>query len=203
MSDIIFITIAAVISGAETWNDIELYGDTNKTWLGEYLELPNGITRHDSFNRFFSAVDTQSLEQSFLDWISQICSLTKGDIVSIDGKALRGSQQRGSKSIVHMACAWSSANQLSLGQRKVDDKSNEITAIPKLLDAISLEGCTVTLDAKGCQVKVAQAIIGKRADYVLAIKANQGTLLDGIKDVFRFTKPIDSFTQTGLDSKRW
>jgi len=176
MLDIIFITLAAVISGAETWDEIEDYGDSSEPWLKEHLELPNGIPRHDTFNRLFASLDPLLLEKVFLDWVRDVCKLTKGELINIDGKALRGSSKRGSKSMVHMVSAWSSANQLSLGQYKVDGKSNEITAIPKLLEALTLEGCTVTWVAMGCQTEIAKAITEKNADYILATKGNQGTL---------------------------
>ncbi|GHT20276.1 hypothetical protein AGMMS4957_06660 [Bacteroidia bacterium] len=130
MGDIIFITIAAVICGAETWNDIEDYGKAKESWLRHYLKLPNGIPNHDTFNRFFSALDPAEFERAFLSWIKDISKLTDGDIVSIDGKTLCGSRAGNSKRAVHIVSAWSKANQLSLGQIKVDEKSNEITAIP-------------------------------------------------------------------------
>ncbi|GHT18906.1 hypothetical protein AGMMS4957_02070 [Bacteroidia bacterium] len=130
MEDIIFITIAAVICGAETWNDIEDYGKAKESWLRHYLKLPNGIPSHDTFNRFFSALDPAAFERAFLSWIKDISKLTDGDIVSIDGKTICGSREGNSKRAVHIVSTWSKANQLSLGQIKVDEKSNEITAIP-------------------------------------------------------------------------
>jgi predicted transposase YbfD/YdcC len=163
MEDIIFITIAAVICGAETWNDIEQYGKSKQSWLSQYLRLPNGIPSHDTFNRFFSALDPDEFEGAFLSWIRDVSSLTEGEIVSIDGKTICGSRCSGSKRAVHIVSAWASVNQLSLGQVKVDDKSNEITAIPKLLKVLAIKGCMVTIDAMGCQREIAAAITGK--DY--------------------------------------
>ncbi|MDR2621728.1 MAG: ISAs1 family transposase, partial [Dysgonamonadaceae bacterium] len=130
MEDIIFITIAAVICGAETWNDIENYGKSKESWLRQYLQLSHGIPSHDTFNRIFSALDPDEFEQAFLSWIKDISELTDGDVVSIDGKTICGSRDSKSKRAVHIISAWSKANQLSLGQIKVDEKSNEITAIP-------------------------------------------------------------------------
>ena len=191
LEDIIFITIAAVISGAETWNDIELYGRTKEAWLREYLRLPNGIPSHDTFNRFFSLLNPAVFESAFLSWVRAVSSLTDGEVVSIDGKTIRGSHDSSGKNAIHMVSAWSNANRLSLGQVKVDEKSNEITAIPKLLDVLVLKGCFVTIDAMGCQREIAEKIISKEADYILAVKGNQGILEENIEDTVRFAK-VDS-----------
>lgn len=202
LEDIIFITIAAVICCAETWNDIENYGNSKKSWLKQYLELPNGIPSHDTFNRFFSALDPGHLESCFLDWVKSITKLTEGEVVSVDGKTLRGSRDTGSKSIVHMVSAWANVNQLSLGQVKVDDKSNEITAIPKLLKVLAIKGCIVTIDAMGCQTAIAEKIIEKKADYILAVKGNQGSLEVGILDTIKLEKPVDSWEDTDFGHGR-
>jgi predicted transposase YbfD/YdcC len=188
LEDIIFITIAAVICGAETWNEIEAYGESKEDWLREHLVLANGIPSHDTFNRFFSLLDAAVFEEAFLSWIRAVSSLTKGEVVSIDGKTVRGSRDTGGKHAIHMVSAWASANRLSLGQVKVDEKSNEITAIPKLLDVLVLKGCFVTIDAMGCQRDIAEKIISKEADYILAVKGNQGILEENIEDTVRFTQ---------------
>jgi len=195
MEDIIFITIAAVICGAETWNDIEHYGKSKESWLKQYLCLPNGIPSHDTFNRFFSALDPEEFEQAFLSWIQDISELTDGDVISIDGKTLCGSRDGNSKRVVHIISAWSRANQLSLGQVKVDEKSNEITAIPKLLNVLVLNGCLVTIDAMGCQREIAAQIIEKGADYLLAVKGNQGYLEEDAERTIRFTKPASEWIE--------
>jgi predicted transposase YbfD/YdcC len=195
MEDIIFITIAAVICGAETWNDIEHYGQSKETWLKQYLRLPNGIPSHDTFNRFFSALEPDEFEQAFLSWIKDISKLTDGDVVSIDGKTLCGSREGDSKRAVHIVSAWSKANQLSLGQVKVDEKSNEITAIPKLLDVLVIQGCLVTIDAMGCQRDIAAKIIEKGGDYLLAVKGNQGCLEEDAERTVRFTKPTSEWIE--------
>jgi predicted transposase YbfD/YdcC len=194
LSDILFITIAAVLSGCDDWNEIELYGQTKEEWLRKYLELPGGIPSHDTFNRVFSLLDPDALRECFLNWIEQIASLTEGEVVSIDGKRLCGSGEDGKRSIIHMVSAWSEANSLVLAQVKVDDKSNEITAIPNLLEVLELKGCIVTLDAMGCQKEIAEAIIHKGADYILAVKGNQGFLLDDIKEAFCESKNTESYT---------
>ena len=191
LEDIIFIAIASVICGAETWNDMENYGQSKEEWLKGFLKLSNGIPSHDTFNRVFSTLDPQELESCFLDWVKSVAKITKGEVISIDGKSIRGSRDKGSKSIVHMVSAWANANHMVLGQVKVDDKSNEITAIPKLLDVLVLEGCIVTIDAMGCQKDIAKKIVKKRADYILAVKGNQGSLEEGVKDTVRFAKPFD------------
>jgi len=189
LEDIIFITIAAVICGSETWNEIEDYGKSKENWLKTLLKLPNGIPSHDTFNRFFSALDSDKFEAVFLSWVKDLAKITNGDIVSIDGKTLRGSRDKGSKRAIHMVSAWSKLNQISLGQLKVDDKSNEITAIPRLLDVLELKDCLVTIDAMGCQREIAEKIVEKGADYILAVKGNQGTLLSNIEDTVRFATP--------------
>lgn len=196
LEDILFITIAAVICGAETWNDIENYGKSKEEWLLKCLKLPNGIPSHDTFNRLFSALDPKQLEECFVNWIKSVAEITNGEIVSIDGKTIRGSRNKGAKSFVHMVSAWANTNHLLLGQVKVDDKSNEITAIPKLLEVLDLAGCIVTIDAMGCQTEIAEKIIGEKADYILAVKGNQGLLEEGIMDTLRFVAPVDEYEET-------
>lgn len=200
--DIIFITIAAVISGAESWYDIEDFGQVKESWLRKFLKLPNGIPRHDTFNRVFAALDPDQLAKCFLDWTRCVSELTKGEVISIDGKTIRGSYDPGSKSIVHMVSAWASANNMVLGQQKVGDKSNEITAIPALLEVLTIAGCIVTIDAMGCQKTIASAIIDKQADYILALKGNQGELHDQVQESFRFIQASTVNQQTDLGHGR-
>lgn len=202
LEDIIFLTIAAVICGAETWNDIEDYGKAKEPWLRQYLKLPNGIPCHDTFNRFFSALDPDEFERAFLSWIKDISELTDGDVVSIDGKTICGSRDGDSKRAIHIVSAWSKANQLSLGQIKVDEKSNEITAIPKLLEVLALHGCIVTIDAMGCQREIAAKIREKGADYILAVKGNQGCLEEDVKLTVRLTKPESEWVEDSFGHGR-
>jgi hypothetical protein len=136
LEEIILIAIAAILSGANGWNEIENYGNAKREWLGSFLTLPGGIPSHDTFNRVFAVLDTVALEKSFVAWVSSIAKLTAGEVVAIDGKSLRGTRRADGKPIVHMVSAWASSNNLVLGQRKADDKSNEITAIPQLVDAL-------------------------------------------------------------------
>lgn len=185
LGDIMFITIAAILSGAETWNDIEDYGNAKLEWLKTQLSLPNGIPSHDTFNRVFSALDPVMFEQCFLKWVKSIQKSSDGGIIAIDGKTMRGSKKAGGKYAAHIVSAWCDKNDLILGQIKVDEKSNEITAIPQLINMLFVEGSVVTIDAMGCQKKIAKKIIKKNADYVLALKGNQKDLLDDVKDSFR------------------
>jgi predicted transposase YbfD/YdcC len=184
LEEILLIAIAAVLSGAESWNDIADYGLDKQEWLKTFLQLPGGIPSHDTFNRVFAALDPDEMERGFAAWVSSIAKLTAGEVVAIDGKTLCGTRETGKKALVHMVSAWASANNLVLGQRKVDEKSNEITAIPKLLDALELAGTVVTIDAMGCQREIAQRIIDKKADYVLAVKDNQGLLAEQVRESF-------------------
>ncbi|MDR0352047.1 MAG: ISAs1 family transposase, partial [Opitutaceae bacterium] len=176
MENIALISIMAIICGDQTWEDIENYGITKKSWLETFLDLSNDIPSHDIFNRFFRALDPKALESYFLEWVKEVAKLTKGEVVSIDGKTLRGTKNRKGKILVHRVSAWANANNLVLGQVKVDDKSNEITAIPKLLDVLMLNDCIVTIDAMGCQTEIVEKITDKGADYILTVKSNQECL---------------------------
>lgn len=184
LEEILLIAIAAVLSGAESWNDIADYGEDKQDWLKTFLSLPSGIPSHDTFNRVFAALDPEQMEKGFMAWVSSIAKLTAGEVVAIDGKTLCGTREQGKRQLVHMVSAWAEGNGLVLGQRKVDEKSNEITAIPKLLEALELAGTVVTLDAMGCQREIASLIIEKKADYVLAVKGNQGLLAEQVRDSF-------------------
>lgn len=189
--DIVFISIASVICGADTWDEMEDFGLSKIDWLKTVLELPNGIPSHDTFNRFFSSLDPNSFEKCFLEWTNHIVKQSEGKIISIDGKTIRGSKGKGNRSAIHMVSAWVEENQITLGQIQVADKSNEITAIPALLDALLISGSIVTIDAMGCQVEIAKKILSKDADYLLAVKGNQGDLFEDIQDSFRMLKPVE------------
>jgi len=183
--DIIFITLCAVICGADHWVEIEEFGKSQQTWLKQFLALPNGIPSHDTFGRVFARLSTEQFEKCFLDWIKSISQITKGQVIAIDGKTLRRSHDKANgKSAIAMVSAWASANHLVLGQVKVDDKSNEITAIPELLRVLEVSGCIVTIDAIGCQTKIAKEIVSKGGDYVLRVKENQGQLFEDIQSLF-------------------
>jgi len=189
LEEILLITIAAVLSGADSWNEIEGYGRAKREWLGSFLSLPGGIPSQDTFNRVFSLLDPVEVEKCFFAWVSSIARLTAGEVVAIDGKSLRGTRENGKKTLLHMVSAWANSNNLVLGQQRVDEKSNEITAIPKLLSVLELSGTVVTIDAMGCQRSIARQIVEKNADYILAVKENQPHLLEDIRDSFQMLTP--------------
>lgn len=183
--DIIVMAICAILAGADGWVAVEAFGRAKEKWLRTFLELPNGIPSHDTFGRVFAALDPVEFQQAFASWIQAISARLNGEIVAVDGKTLRRSHDKGlGKNAIHMVSAWATAQRLVLGQRKIDAKSNEITAIPELLRILALEGCIVTIDALGCQTDIAETIVAKGADYVLAVKANQGKLHADLKDLF-------------------
>ncbi|GAA6618972.1 ISAs1 family transposase [Scytonema sp. NUACC26] len=184
--DIITISICAVICGADTWEDIELFGESKQEWLKKFLELPNGIPSHDTFARLFARLNPEQFQKSFISWIQSISKLTNEEIIAIDGKTLRGSYDTSNdKAAIHMVSAWVSANCLVLGQVKVDEKSNEITAIPKLLKVLCLHGCIVTIDAIGCQKEIVNQIVEQGGDYVIALKKNQNSLYERVDSLFK------------------
>jgi len=171
--DIIAIAICSTISGGDGPTDMELYGKAKLDWLKTFLELPNGIPSHDTFGRFFEALDPKAFHHCFSGWITEVSRLIGGMVVAIDGKAIRGSHDTtAEQSQVQMVSAWAAANRLVLAQRAVDSKSNEITAIPELLEMLYLNGAIVTIDAMGTQKQIAQLLTDKQADYVLALKGN-------------------------------
>lgn len=184
--DIITISICAAICGADDWVSVEAYGKAKYDWLKTFLELPNGIPSHDTFGNVFSVLSSTEFEECFLSWIQSVCVVTAGQIIAIDGKKLRRSHDKSSnKSAIHMVSAWASKNMVTLGQVKTDEKSNEITAIPELLNLLEIRGCIVTIDAMGCQKKIVNKIVtDKKADYVIALKGNQGNLHDDVKLFF-------------------
>ena len=183
--DIVLITICGVICGADTWVEIENYGIAKQEWLETFLELPNGIPSHDTFERLFARLRPEQLQQCFLNWVQAVFNITDGQLINLDGKTLRGSYDRGGKQgMIHMVSAWASENRLVLGQRKVNEKSNEITAIPELLRILDLNGAVVSIDAMGCQTEIAAQIVAQKGDYVLALKGNQGDLHQDVQQLF-------------------
>jgi predicted transposase YbfD/YdcC len=183
--DIVVIAICAVIAGADDWVAVADFGQAKAAWFQRFLALPHGIPAHDTFWRVFRFLDPEQFQSCFLHWIQAVSCVTQGQVIAIDGKKLRRSQDKGlGKQAIHMVSAWASANGLTLGQRKVDDKSNEITAIPALLAVLDLSGCIVTIDAMGCQTEIAQTIVEQDAEYLLALKENQGTLYEDVTLLF-------------------
>jgi len=189
--DMLAITICAVIGGADNWVEVEAFGQAQLAWLKTFLALPHGIPSHDTFGDLFARLDPEQFEQGFLAWVQAIAQLTHGEVVALDGKCLRRSHdRRAGQAAIYMVSAWASTNRLVLGQVKTDDKSNEITAIPELLRLLVLKGCIVTIDAMGCQTAIAQTILDQGADYLLALKGNQGHLLDDVSDIFQTAQAI-------------
>lgn len=185
LSDILFITICAVICGADNWVAIEAFGHAKKEWLTRLLSLKNGIPSHDTFGNVFAVIDPEQFNLCFSRWVADLAHLSDGEVIAIDGKCLRGSIDRASKkAAIYMVSAWAHQNQLVLGQQKVDDKSNEITAIPKLLTQLDIAGAVITIDAMGCQTQIADQIIEQNADYVLSLKGNQGELHEDVNTFF-------------------
>jgi predicted transposase YbfD/YdcC len=183
--DILVIGICAAVCGADGWEDVELFGEAKEEWLKGFLELPHGIPSHDTFRRVFAAVDAEGFESCFLRWIQSVEGLTGGQVVAVDGKTLRRSYDHGAgKSALQMVSAWAAGNRLVLGQRKVEEESNEITAVPELLELLDLTGCIVTMDAIHCQTETVKRILEKKADYVLPVKENQPKLLEAIQGLF-------------------
>lgn len=184
--DILVIAICAVICGADSWEDVADFGCAKMEWFKTFLELPNGIPSHDTFNRVFARLDPQQFQACFVSWITSVSKVIQGQVIALDGKVLRRSHDKGiGKAAIDMVSAWAVANRLVLGQTKVDDKSNEITAIPELLRVLEVAGCIVTIDAMGCQTDIAEQIVDKEADYVLALKENQGRLYEDVELLFK------------------
>jgi len=183
--DILIITICATISGADNFAEIAEYGRAKEEWLKTFLELEKGIPSVDTFERIFARLKPEELQRCFIGWMGAVQKLSEGELINIDGKTLRGAKERGnSRSLIHMVSVWSANQRLVLGQKKVDEKSNEITAIPPLLKMLVLRDCLVSIDAMGCQTEIAKTIVEEGADYVLALKGNQGNLYQDVKQLF-------------------
>ena len=180
--DVLFLTVSAVIAGCQGWEDIEDFGVARLEWLKKYGSFENGIPVHDTIARLISRIEPAHFQSSFIGWMNAITNSTDGDVVAIDGKTLRGSYNRHDRqSTIHMVSAFATANGVVMGQLKTAEKSNEITAIPSLLALLEVKGCLVTIDAMGCQTKIAKTIIDKGADYLLAVKGNQETLFSALR----------------------
>jgi len=192
LHDIIVIAICAAICGADDWVAVEDFGHAKQSWFEEFLELPHGIPSHDTFGDVFRVLDSDQFRRGFIQWVQAVNEVTGGQIVPIDGKKLRRSHDKTlGKNAIHMVSAWAAENHVVLGQIKVDDKSNEITAIPQLLDLLEISGCIVTIDAMGCQREIARKIVeDKDADYVLALKGNQGGLFEDVKGLFEHAQEV-------------
>ena len=183
--DILVIAILGTICGADGWIEICQFAEAKIEWLATFLELPNGIPSHDTFGRIFSLLDSESFEACFLAWIESLSIDVKNEFIAIDGKSLRGSHDKKKQvKMLHIVSAWASNNRILLGQVKTEEKSNEITAIPELLDMINVEGSVVSIDAMGCQREIAKKIVDKKANYVLNLKDNQPSLCQDVASIF-------------------
>lgn len=203
LMDMIFLVISAVVSGADDWEHIETFGKSQLDWLRKFASFKNGIPSHDTLGRVFSAIDFEKLSECFIEWTQNICKLTPGEVIAIDGKRLRGSYDKAKgKEAIHMVSAFACANGVSLGQVVTDKKSNEITAIPKLLELLAIKGCTVTIDAIGCQKDIANKILSKEANYILAIKENQAELYAQTTKLFSIAKPASSYETVDAEHNR-
>ncbi len=185
LQDIFFISLCAIICGADNWVAIEEFGRAKEEWFTELLGLEHGIPSHDTFGEVYAVIDTDHFSDCFSRWVADLADITEGEVIAIDGKCLRRSLDKASnKAAIFMVSAWAQQNNLVLGQVKVDDKSNEITAIPKLLARLDIAGAVVTIDAMGCQKKIAEQIHRQGGDYVMSLKGNQGNLHDDVKTFF-------------------
>lgn len=183
--DILVIGICTVICGGDDYASMAAFGRAKEAWLRTILELPNGIPSHDTFWRVFSALDAEQFQDCFLEWMAAINDATNGEIIALDGKQLRRSHDKSNgKAAIHMVSAWATSNRLVLGQVKVDEKSNEIKAIPELLERLDLQGCLVTIDAMGCQVDIADCVVEKEGDYLFSLKGNQSNLHEDVVLLF-------------------
>lgn len=182
--DIIAITILATICGASNWVEIESWGKAKHSWLKSFLELPEGIPSHDTFGRVFALLDPEQLSSAFISWIGSLVERVEG-LVALDGKTVRRSvDSANGRGPIHIVSAWAAENELVLAQMRVDDKSNEIVALPAVLGLLDLNECVVTIDAMGCQLNVAQAIVDDGGDYILRVKDNQPNLHSDIERLF-------------------
>jgi len=190
--EILFLTLCAMLCGMEDWEAIEDWGNEKLGWLRKFIELENGVPSHDTISRVFAALDCVVFQECFINWMVSLCPTLAGQIVAIDGKAMRGSHHRRlGKSAIHLVSAFACGHGVTLGQIKTDAKSNEITAIPELIDALDLKGSIVTIDAMGCQKEIATAIVNKEADYVFGLKGNQGTLHEQVQEFFATAAQYD------------
>lgn len=186
--DILVIAVCATICAAETWEEIAEFGQAKESWFKKFLALPNGVPSHDTFRRVFLRINPKKFQESFLEWMRSVAEVGTGEVVAVDGKAVRGARSPDGKEGLRLVSAWASEQRLVLGQVKTAEKSNEITAIPLLLELLELRGCIVTVDAMGCQTAVAAQVIKQEADYVLSLKGNQGLLHEEVAEYFAWAE---------------
>lgn len=193
LDEILFLTISAVVSGVDNWVMMPVFGNTKLSWLRKFFPYKNGIPSHDVLGKLFAKLDTQEFSKCFSNWINSISQLTKGEVVAIDGKTICNSNKTNEpKSALHVVSAYASDNKLCIGQETIAKKSNEITAIPKLLQLLELKDCIVSIDAMGCQKEIAKKVVQKKADYLLMVKNNQPGLKEQITKLFDITEIAES-----------
>jgi predicted transposase YbfD/YdcC len=199
LMDILIIAVCAALCGADSWVAVETVGKAKETWFREFLKLENGIPSHDIFGDVFSKISSEDFQTRFMRWVEVVFRVTKGQVVALDGKTLRGSHKGGvGKEAIHLVNAWAVSSGIVLGQRKVDGKTNEIKAIPELLRVLNVSGCIVTIDAMGCQKDIAKTIRDEKADYILRVKDNQSHLKQDIEDWFAYGDKRQ-FTEMQMD----
>ena len=204
LEDILFLVISAVVCGLNDWADIEMFGKGQLVWLRKFFPFKNGIPSHDTLGRVFQRLDTKAFSDCFTQWVSELSEHTKGELIAVDGKRMCGSFDRSSnKSALHIVSAYATSQKLCLQQVKIEAKSNEITAIPKLLEMLVLDGCTVSIDAMGCQKDITQKIVEKKGDYILGLKSNQKELLEQVKTVFSVRPSISQHEDHNIDHGRY
>lgn len=187
--EIMFTSVVATIANANTWIEVETFVEAKEEWFKQFIELENGVPSHDTYERIFENIDANAFNSSFMNWAHEISNKSEGRIVAIDGKTSRRSHDKSNdKKAIHIVNAWVDENDLILGQLKTEEKSNEITAIPELIDMLFLEGAIVTIDAAGTQKKIVDKIISKKANYVLALKGNHGTFHKEVQEFFKYAK---------------
>ena len=189
--DIVTIALCGMICGADNWVAMEMYANSKQEWLEQFLELPNGIPSHDTIARVFARIDPSEFEKCFRNWVKEIAKLIPGEVISIDGKTLKHSGSKGiGQKAIHLVNAWANEQQLVLAQTKVNEKSNEITAIPELIKVLELSGCIVTIDAMGTQTQIAKLIQDKGADYCLALKGNHKHFHEAVVQLFNLHSAV-------------
>lgn len=198
--DILVIAVCAVVAGSDTFEAIELFGNAHNAWFKTFLALPNGIPSQDTFERVFSRINPTEFRKCFSDWTKGLAGIFTDEIIAIDGQTLRGAKRTGqSSSPVHMVSAWAVGLRLVLAQTKVDEKSNEIKAIPEVLRVLDLKGCIVTIDAMGCQQKIAKQVVDQGGDYLFGLKGNQGSTLEAVEQHFSTTSETTFSTFQEVD----
>lgn len=191
LEEILFLSISAVVSGSDSWTTICLFGEIKLDWLRKFYPFKYGIPSHDVLGKVFARLDDKEFAKCFSNWVNSISELTKGEVVAVDGKTIRRSGDGSlGKSPLHVVSAYASGNRVCLGQEAVSEKSNEITAIPELLKVLDIKGCTVTIDAMGCQKKIAKQVLDSGADYILMVKDNQKELKEQVERLFITTAAV-------------